>query len=179
MNASRFWPAAVALSLALGLASTAPAQVGGGDAGPTPVGREGFMWQTEIDLAKEELAQFAADLERASLEEWKAGAAAWVEVSRAEAEQLISVPSSFHVGSLDAERAEVEVDDPYDPAPRWEIRYESKLPRELTLVLTDTDTTRVTCPLRTTLESSPRAYLGVFARGEVIECFARTSGVAG
>ncbi len=177
MNASRFWPAAAALTLGLGLAGTASAQ--GGDPGPTPLGREGFMWQTDIDLAKEELAQFAAELEGVSLEEWKAGAAAWVEVSREEADPLIEVPSSFHVGSLDAERAEVEIDDPYDPAPRWEIRYESKVPRDLTLVLSDTNSTRVTCPLRTTLESSPRAYLGVFVRGPVIECFARTSGVAG
>ena len=148
------------------------AQAGGGrGSGTVPLGSRGYRWQTDIQLAKEELREFEVGLQRMGRDEWMAEALAWVTYDYAE-EKRLAVDESYRVATVDpGKKAEVEEGDT-DP-PTWDIAWGKKAgPKEIELTLTDTDATRVGCKMATA-ERLGRGYLGIFVREGVIVCLAR------
>lgn len=162
--------------LAVAALAVAPARAQ--DQGDAPNWRDGAVWQTEVDLAREALREMEAELVALELEEWKDRSVAWIEISSASdgGEEYLAVPASWHVGGLDAGRkVEVELESEYDPEPKWELRYGKKQPRSLTLVLTDEQDTRVDCALADLMKESPSGYLGIFVHTEssTVHCVPR------
>lgn len=161
-------------SLLLTLALTALpvlAQTGGGrGSGSVPLGSRGYRWQTDIQLAKEELQEYEIGLQRLGRDEWMAEVLAWVTYDYAEAKKL-AVDESYRVADLDpGKKAEIEPAET-DP-PTWSIAWGKKGPKAIELVLTDTEATRVNCPMATA-EKLGKGYLGIFVREGVIVCMAR------
>jgi len=162
--------------LTLGVLTVAPARAQ--DQGDAPNWRDGAVWQTEVDLAREALREMEAELVALELDEWKDRSVAWIEISSASegGEEYLAIPSSWHVGGLDAGRkVEVELESEYDPEPKWQLRYGKKQPRSLTLVLTDEQGTRVDCSLATLMKESSSGHLGVFVHTEstTVHCVPR------
>lgn len=151
------------------------------DQGNAPNFRNGAVWQTEIDLAKEAVRELQAEVDAMDLDEWKDRSVAWIEITpTAESdEEYLAVPASWHVGGLDAGRkVEVELESEYDPQPKWQLHYGKKQPRTLTLVLTDDEGTRVDCSLSDLMKQGDGGYLGVFVHTEsaTIHCIPRNAG---
>ncbi len=141
-----------------------------GDTGNVGVGREGAMWQTEIDIAKDELAEFEAELSRMAHEEWMEIALAWIEYGYSE-DRRIDVEDSHRVALVDpGKKAEVE-ELTIDP-PTWGIAWGKKAPRSLKLVLTDTNRTAVECALAAK-KKMEAGYMGVFLRENSVVCLPR------
>ena len=147
------------------------AQAGGSrGSGSVPFGSRGYAWQTDIQLAKEELQEYEIGLQRMSRDEWMAEVVAWVTYDYAE-EKMLAVAESYRVGSLDpGKKAEVMSGDT-DP-PTWDIAWGKKKPKAIDLTLTDTEATTVNCPMATA-EKLGKGYLGIFVREGVIVCLAR------
>jgi len=157
-----------ALVLALWLPAGLAAQ--GASDTPTPLGRQGALWDADMQIEKEQMAQFVAGLEALSDEEWREQSIAWAELHMRVAERRIDVPRSFHVLQVDAgKRAEVEV-DPLDEA--WYIAFAKKVPKEIDLILTDTRSTRVNCPLSDVPDDAV-GHLGIFVLETRVLCFFR------
>lgn len=141
--------------------------------GPTPVGRDGYHWQTENRIEQERLAQFMTELASMPLEDWKAKALAWLELRPEGDTGALAVPASFHVGSLEVKKAEVST---LDTEGSWSVTpAKKKLPDSMILVLTDVNSTKVDCPLRTAV-ADDAALLGVFLDDGVLRCLPRGQG---
>jgi len=137
---------------------------------PTPLGRSGAFWDADMQIAKEQLAEFEAGLAALSDAEWRDQSVAWADVELRLADRRISVPRSFHVADVDAgKRAEVEADI-LDEA--WYIAFPKKAPKEIELILTDNSATRVSCPLPEAPEEAD-GTLGIFVLETRIFCFFR------
>lgn len=166
----------VAALLAWTALTAVPAR--GQDQGNAPNWRDGAVWQSEIDLAKEVLREMEAELSGLDLDAWKDRSVAWIEIAAAAdgGAEYLAVPSSWHVGGLDAGRkVEVELESEYDPEPKWQLRYDKKRPRSVTLVLTDEQATRVDCSLVELVEGAATGHLGVFVHAEsnTVHCVPR------
>ncbi len=159
------------LTLALGALIAGPALAQGNPgAGKTTMGRDGFLWQTDIDLAKEELKEFQAELDRMTEEEWMAAALAWVSFDYAEERQLM-VDDSYRVDAVDpGKKAEVE-EITFDP-PTWGIAWSKKSPRKLVLTLTDDQSTEIDCALGAA-EKLRSGFMGIFLRDNIVVCMPR------
>lgn len=173
----RLFVTSVALAAAaLPCAPIALAQgVGGADKGYTPMGRRGYEWQAEMELAKEELKRFEAQLAALSADEWRARSIAWLEFAIEPSARRIQLPASFHVGEVDpGKRAEIEVTSEYDALdPTWAIAYPKKAPRELRLVMTDEASTAVTCPIGEAVDRAVPGSLGIFVHDTTLVCLFR------
>lgn len=139
--------------------------------GPTPVGRDGYHWQTENRIEQERLEQFLTELAALPLEDWKAKSLAWIELRPEGDSGALAVPASFHVGGLQVKKAEIaalEGDGSWSVTPA-----KKKLPDSMTLVLTDLKSTKVDCPLRAAV-ADEAALLGVFLDDGVLRCLPRS-----
>lgn len=167
----RAWKTSTLLLILTLTALPVLAQAGGGrGSGSVPFGSRGYAWQTDIQLAKEELKEYETGLQRMGRDEWMAEVLAWVTYDYAEDKRL-AVAESYRVADLDpGKKAEIEAGET-DP-PTWDIAWGKKGPKAVELVLTDTDSTRVNCPLATA-EQLGKGYIGVFVRDGVIVCLAR------
>ena len=127
------------------------------------------MWQTDIELAKEALKEYEVGLQRMNRDEWMEEALAWVAYGFAESRLLVD--DSYRVAGVDpGKRAEVEEGDTEPPT--WGIAWGKKKPKELDLILTDTDSTVVRCSMGA-IEQFESGYLGIFVREGVILCMPR------
>lgn len=140
------------------------------------MGRQGFTWQTEIQLAREELAQLQADLDRLSREAWNKRSLAWLQVEipgdAGSGDRRLRVSESWRVRDLlFKKKTKVRALDEGDAPSRWEVEFAGKPQRKLGVVMTDGDGTRVVCPLGEVLEGG--GALGVFRHAGVLVCFAR------
>jgi hypothetical protein len=164
--------AGLGFALLLILPLSAPAQ-GRGGSGPTPMGRAGFQWQTDQALEQEKLERLTTELAALSLEDWKGKALAWLELRPEGDAGAIAVPASFHVGGLQAKKAEVAA---LDGEGSWSVTPgKKKLPDSITLVLTDVNSTKVDCPLRAAVDGEA-ALLGVFLDDGIVRCLPRGQG---
>jgi hypothetical protein len=137
---------------------------------PTPLGRQGALWDADMQIEKEQMAKFVAGLEALSQDEWKEQSVAWAELHMRVAERRIDLPRAFHVLDVDAgKRAEVEV-DPLDEA--WYVAFGKKAPKEIDLILTDSRSTRVNCPL-SDVPDDAQGHLGIFVLETRVLCFFR------
>ena len=163
--------AGLGFALVLILPLAAPAQVPDTGSGATPVGRDGYHWQTENRIEQERLEQFLTELAALSVDDWKAKSLAWVELRPEGGSGALAVPASFHVGGLQAKKAEVAA---LESEGSWSVTpAKKKLPDSLTLVLTDVNNTKVDCPLRAAL-ADEAAMLGVFLDDGVLRCLPRS-----
>lgn len=168
----RFRHTLITTALLVFAAASLAAQGGDRGSGATPMGSRGFMWQTDIQLAKEALKELEAQLDRMPEEEWKSTSIAWFEIQVQEGERRISVPQTFHVGDIDAgKRAEVERGGE-EWEPTFDIAYPKKLPKALEITMTDDDSTRVECPLGDAAKGQ-RGLLGVFIHESALLCVFR------
>ena len=141
------------------------------DRGTTPIGRQGFAWQTDIRNDKEGMKRFETELAAIPLEEWKRRALAWVQLEEGGAEgATLLVEESHRVGGLEAKK--VEVRPRGDTGDQWDLVVEKKTPKELTMVLTDQGATRVECPFRAAVDGGA-GHLGVFLSDGVLLCLPR------
>ncbi len=147
------------------------AQAGGSrGSGSVPFGSRGYRWQTDIQLAKEELKEYESGLQRMGRDEWMAQALAWVTYDYG-TDKRLAVDESYRVAGLDpGKKAEIEEGET-DP-PTWNIAWGKRGPKSLELTLTDTEATKVDCSLGTA-EKLGKGYLGIFVREGVIVCLAR------
>lgn len=144
----------------------------GGDrgSGSVPFGSRGYGWQTDIQLAKEELEAYETDLQRMGRDQWMAEVLAWVTYDYSE-EKRLEVDESYRVADLDPGR-KAEVEQVETDPPTWGIAWGRKGPKAIELTLTDTDSTQVNCQMGTA-ERLGRGYIGVFQREGVLLCLAR------
>lgn len=147
------------------------AQPGGGrGSGSVPLGSRGYAWQTDIQLAKEELQEFESGLQQLGRDEWMAEVVAWVAYDYA-TENRLAMDESYRVANIDpGKKAEVEAGETEPPT--WDIAWGKKKPKAIDLILSDTDSTTVNCPMGTA-EKLGKGYIGVFVREGVIVCLAR------
>lgn len=134
------------------------------------MGRAGYQWQTQQDLARERLEGLLAELEELSLEEWKERTLAWIELDGLAEGEGTAIPASHRVASVEARRGTVQPLEESRGA--WRIVYSRKPPKTLRLTMTDLDATEVKCPLRAALDEGAR-HLGVFFVDSVLHCFHR------
>lgn len=160
--------AGLALALILVLPLAALGQNPG--SGATPVGRDGYHWQTENRIEQERMEKFATELAALSVEDWKSKALAWIELRPEGDGVALAVPASFHVGGLQAKKAEVAA---LEAEGSWTVTpAKKKLPDSITVVLTDVNSTKVECPLRAAV-ADDAALLGVFLNDGVLQCMPR------
>lgn len=138
--------------------------------GSVPFGSRGYAWQTDIQLAKEELQEFEIGLQRMDRDQWMAEVLAWVTYDYA-AEKRLAVDESYRIASLDPGKKAETVPGETDP-PTWDIAWGKKGPKDLELTLTDTESTTVLCSLGAA-EKLGKGYLGIFVRDGVVLCMAR------
>lgn len=139
---------------------------------PQGVGRSGYEWQTDQTLESERLKQFTVELDALPLDKWKTKALAWLELRPHGEVGSVAVSASLHVDRLDVKKASVEA---LEADGTWAIvPPKRKLPRSMTLVLTDPDSTEVDCPLRGVAGGT--AALGIFLYDGRLFCLPRAQG---
>jgi hypothetical protein len=162
--------AQIAACLAVLVLLPAVVRAQGGADTPTPLGRQGALWDSDMQIAKAQLAEFEAGLAALTLDEWREQAVAWAEVATRLEEREIDIPVSFHVLNVDAgKRAEVEL-DPLDEG--WYIAFGTKAPKEIDLILSDKSSTRVSCSLAD-LPPLAEGLFGVFVLETRVFCYYR------
>lgn len=140
--------------------------------GPQGIGRAGFGWQTDQALESERMKQFLVELEPLSLDEWKGKALAWLELQPESENGGVAVPLSLHIDSLEVRKSDVAATDEVGS---WTILpAKKKLPRKMTVVLTDPDRTKVECPLPAVADG--REVVGIFLYEGVLHCLVRGQG---
>ncbi len=133
-----------------------------------------FGWQNRQEEAIEEKEKFLDVLRDLSDEEWKQTALAQMAFGSAEGE--ISFSGAYRIGAATADRKAVtrEVQGSSADPRAWIVAFGNKMPRILTLTLTDGARTRVRCEVGELLEAG-EGYVGVFQTGYEILCMARPS----
>lgn len=139
---------------------------------PQGIGRAGYGWQTDQALESERMKQFLVELEPLSLDEWKEKALAWLELRPESENGGVTVPLSLHIDSLEVRKADVAA---IDEAGSWTIvPAKKKLPRKMSVVLTDPDRTKVECPLPAVANGGE--VVGIFLYEGVLHCLVRGQG---
>lgn len=168
--------ARIATCLAVLVLLPAVVRAQGGADTPTPLGRQGAFWDADMQIEKEQLAEFEAELAVLTLDEWREQAVAWADVATRLEEREIDIPISFHVLDVDAgKRAEVEL-DPLDEG--WYIAFGKKPPKDIDLILSDNNSTRVTCSLAD-VPPLAEGIFGVFVLETRVLCYYRPAEEAG
>lgn len=170
---------AMILLAVLATASARPASAQGrtGGSGPTPLGREGAIWQTDQALSLEAMKEFNAGLAGLSDDEWREQAIAWLRLDIDEEggeEWQVRIEGAHRVGSVDAGK-KTQVDTGPGGLLPWIVSGSKKLPRSLSVILTDVDSTEVKCLLRGEAPQGA-ANLGVFVLEGQLVCAYRGAG---
>jgi len=153
----------IAMALLLAFPVVAAAQA------PQGVGRAGYEWQTNQAIDGERLKRFTMEMNALPLDQWKSKALAWLELRPQGEDGAVAVSVSLHVDRLEVKKAGVEA---LDGRGTWTIvPAKRKLPRSLTVVLTDPDSTEVECPLRT--RPGGTEVLGIFLDSGALHCLPR------
>ncbi len=173
----RLIPLLLLMILVLTVNPPASAQRGGGGAGPTPLGREGAVWQQDQALALEKIKDFERGLAELGDDEWREEAVAWLRLDVAPEDGSawrFKILEKEKIAAIDAgKKADVET-APNGWLP-WTVTGKKRLPRSLDVTLTDVDATEVSCLLRGEAPEGS-ARLGIFLLEGQLLCAYRSIG---